>query len=38
MRIRLTIDGEPRGKERPKFSSRGKYVQTYTPERTADYE
>ena len=38
MRIRLTIDGEPMGKERPKFSSRGKYVQAYTPERTVGYE
>lgn len=38
MKVRLVIDGEPRGKERPKFSTRGKYVQAYTPERTTDYE
>jgi Holliday junction resolvase RusA-like endonuclease len=36
--ITLTISGKPMGKGRPKFRSTGKYVQTYTPTETANYE
>lgn len=36
--IHFTILGEPQGKGRPKFSSRGKFVHVYTPKKTADYE
>lgn len=34
----LMIPGTPVGKGRPRFSARGKYVHTYTPEKTANYE
>ena len=34
----LNIPGKPIGKGRPKFSRRGAYVQTYTPEKTVAYE
>ena len=34
----LVIPGTPVGKGRPRFSARGKYVHTYTPEKTANYE
>ena len=34
----LVIPGTPVGKGRPRFSARGKYVHTYTPEKTAAYE
>lgn len=37
-RLAFTIPGEPVGKGRPKFSTRGGFVKTYTPERTRDYE
>lgn len=37
-RLVFKIPGEPVGKGRPKFSTRGGFVQTYTPERTRDYE
>ena len=36
--IRFTVYGEPKGKGRPRFRSRGKFVQTYTDEATATYE
>ena len=36
--IYFKVDGEPVGKGRPKFSSRGGYVKAYTPKRTHDYE
>lgn len=36
--IKFTISGEPKGKGRPKFSSKGKFVKTYTPETTVNYE
>lgn len=38
MTIKFTIPGVPMGKGRPKFARRGKYVSTYTPEKTANYE
>lgn len=34
----FTVTGEPRGKGRPRFSSRGKYVVAYTDSETAAYE
>ena len=36
--IKFTIPGAPVGKGRPKFARRGKFVQAYTPEKTASYE
>jgi Holliday junction resolvase RusA-like endonuclease len=36
--IIFTVPGKPTGKGRPRFASRGKYVTTYTPEKTANYE
>ena len=36
--IIITIPGTPVGKGRPKFARRGKFVTTYTPEKTANYE
>lgn len=38
MELRLTILGEPMGKQRPKFSSVGNFVKTYTPKETTNYE
>jgi Holliday junction resolvase RusA-like endonuclease len=34
----FTIDGEPRGKGRPRFRNTGKFVQTYTDAKTKNYE
>lgn len=36
--IRFTIPGPAVGKGRPRFARRGKFVQTFTPEKTASYE
>lgn len=36
--IKFTIPGEPVGKGRPRFSTRGKFVKAYTPETTVNYE
>lgn len=36
--ISFNIAGEPQGKGRPRFSTRGGFVKTYTPENTASYE
>jgi Holliday junction resolvase RusA-like endonuclease len=36
--IKFTVPGEPKGKGRPKFSRQGKFVRTYTPETTVNYE
>ena len=38
MTVEFEIPGKPVGKGRPRFAARGKYVQTYTPEKTANYE
>ncbi len=38
MEVKFTVLGEPKGKGRPKFSRRGQYVQTYTPDATVSYE
>ena len=32
------VPGKPQGKGRPRFSRRGGFVRTYTPERTVSYE
>ena len=37
-RFAFTIPGQPRGKGRPKFSTRGGKVRTYTDAQTASYE
>jgi len=36
--ITIVIPGEARGKGRPRFARRGKFVQTYTDDKTASYE
>lgn len=36
--ISFNIPGKPLGKGRPRFSTRGGFVKTYTPEKTASYE
>jgi Holliday junction resolvase RusA-like endonuclease len=36
--ISFDIPGDPRGKGRPRFAKRGKFVQTYTDDKTAAYE
>lgn len=38
MRAEFVIPGPPKGKGRPRFSQRGGFVRTYTPEQTANYE
>lgn len=37
-RVELTILGEPMGKQRPRYSSYGGFVRTYTPQKTINYE
>lgn len=36
--MEFTIYGEPQGKGRPRFSTRGGAVRSYTPEKTVAYE
>lgn len=36
--VKFTVLGEPVGKGRPKFDTRGPYVRAYTPKKTASYE
>lgn len=38
MRVSFTVPGMPVAKGRPRFVNRGKFVQTYTPESTTNYE
>ena len=38
MNIQFTVPGKPVGKGRPRFSTRGGFVKTYTPEKTASFE
>ena len=38
MIAKLNIVGKVIGKQRPKFSSRGGFVKTYTPDQTVNYE
>ena len=37
-KIKFTIPGPPQGKGRPRFSRRGKFVTTFTPDKTILYE
>ncbi len=37
-RIHFTIPGDPTGKGRPKFDTRGPYVRAVTPQKTENYE
>jgi len=37
-KITLTIPGEPKGKQRPRFFKKGKFQGTYTPKKTINYE
>jgi Holliday junction resolvase RusA-like endonuclease len=36
--VTFMVDGTPVAKGRPRFAKRGKFVQTYTPQKTKDYE
>ena len=36
--IKFIVYGKPKGKGRPKFRRTGKYVQTYTDDKTVSYE
>lgn len=36
--IEFTVYGSPQAKGRPRFRNRGNFVQTYTDEKTANYE
>ena len=36
--VKLTIFGEPMGKQRPRYSTYNGYVRTYTPQKTINYE
>lgn len=36
--VHFVIYGEPKGKGRPRFARRGKYVSSYTPQETQNYE
>lgn len=36
--IRLTIEGEPVGKGRPRVTTRGNFAHAYTPKKTKNYE
>lgn len=36
--VLIVVEGEPVGKQRPKFSVQGGFVRVYTPEKTRDYE
>lgn len=36
--VQLTILGDPMGKQRPRYSTYGGYVRTYTPQKTINYE
>ena len=38
MDIEFIVPGEAIGKERPRFVRRGKFVSTYTPQKTKDYQ
>ena len=38
MKVSFTVLGDPVAKGRPRFSTRGKYVKSYTPEKTVNYE
>ena len=36
--VTFFVEGDPVAKGRPRFSTKGKFVSTYTPKKTKDYE
>ena len=36
--MRVEIDGKAKGKGRPRFTKKGRFITTYTPKETKDYE
>lgn len=36
--LKITIEGTPLAKGRPRFARRGKFISTYTPTKTRDHE
>jgi len=38
MMITFKVDGDPVGKQRARYAKRGNFVQTYTPDKTRNYE
>lgn len=36
--IKFIVEGKVIGKQRPRFARKGNFVQTYTPQKTIDYE
>ena len=38
MQIHFQVDGDPKGKGRPRFSRAGKFTRVYTDKQTLDYE
>ncbi len=36
--ITFKVDGDPVGKQRARYAKRGNFVQTYTPDKTRNYE
>ena len=36
--VTFSVDGDPVGKQRARYAKRGNYVQTYTPDKTRNYE
>ncbi len=36
--MRVEIDGKAKGKGRPRFAKKGRFITTYTPKETKDYE
>ena len=38
MQIHFTVEGDPRGKGRPRFGRFGKFTRVYTDKQTQDYE
>lgn len=38
MELHFSVPGKPMGKQRPKFARRGRFITTYTPKQTREYE
>ena len=36
--VNFTVEGNPVGKQRARYAKRGNFVQTYTPDKTRNYE
>ena len=36
--IKIIVDGKPRGKDRPRFARKGKYICTYNSKQTQEYQ